>query len=98
MTFGVKFVMDNGKTYDSDSIPVSFVETITITGGSSGTRAYPELVGFTLDCATIKQSSNTSENLSDHSVTYANGYPILSWAPSRLGRAGTIQTLMVFAR
>lgn len=98
MSQGVKFVLNNGKVYDSDSIPVSFVETIVIGGGSSGSRAYPELAGFTIDCATLKQSSNTSENLSDHSTSYTNGYPVLSWYPSRLGQAGSTQTLLVFAR
>lgn len=98
MSQGVKFVLSNGRTYDSSSVPVSFVDVITIAGGSSGSRAYPELAGFTLDCSTLKQSSSTSENLSDHSVAYSAGYPVVSWAPSRTGRAGSTQNLLVLAR
>lgn len=98
MSHGIKIVLNNGRVYDSSSIPVSFVDTITVAGGSSGSRAYPELVGFTLQCATLKQSTSISENLSMHSVSYTNGYPVVSWYPTRFGSAASVQTFLVFAR
>jgi hypothetical protein len=98
MSYGVKFVLDNGKVYSSDSIPATFYETISIAGASTGSKAYPELAGFTLVVGTIKQSNvSATENLSDHSVAYDLGYPVLTWFPTRYGAAST-QTFLVFAR
>lgn len=90
--------MSDGRVYDSSSIPISFVEVVSIQGGSSGSKAYPLLAGFTMDCSAMKTSSDSRQNLSDHVFTYDLGYPVLTWFPTRTGLAATTQLLFVFAR
>lgn len=97
MSFGVKLVSNTGKVYDTSSIPAMLYEVLSISGGSTGSKAYPELAGFHIDCATYKYSQDAIESLSDHSISYDAGYPVLSWAPTRTGYSAAAQTLFVFA-
>lgn len=98
MSHGIKFVMPDGRIYDSSSIPISFVEVVPIAGGSSGSKAYPLLAGFTMNCSSMKTSTDSRQNLSDFVFTYDLGHPVLTWFPTRTGLAGTTQLLFVFAR
>lgn len=97
MSYGIKCVTANGKVYDTSSIPAMLYEVLSISGGSSGSKAYPELAGFHIDCATYKYSQDAIESLSDHKITYDAGYPVLSWTPTRKGYSPAAQTFFVFA-
>lgn len=97
MSYGIKIVNSNGRVYDSSSIPAMLYEVFTIIGGSSGSKAYPELAGYTVDCAMSKTSQDAIETTSDHSVSYDLGYPVVKWAYSRGGYSNATLYLFVFA-
>ena len=98
MSHGLYVLMDNGTVYDTTSIPITLYELFSIAGGSSGSKDYPQLAGMQVDCATMKQSTNAVENLSDLFITYDKGYPVVNWTPVRTGRAASTQTFIVFVR
>lgn len=98
MPNGIRIKLDNGKVYDSSSVPIVFYESFSITGGSSGSKQYPALAGFNIFVSIAKLASLANENTSYYSISYSSGYPVLSWFPSRTGGSATTQTLLVFVR
>ena len=99
MSHGIRVLMNDGRLYDTSTVPISFVEIVIISGGSSGSKEYPLLSGFTLNCAIMKSAASSSrQNLSSFNFTYDLGYPVLNWFPTRTRAAATTQMLLVFAR
>lgn len=98
MSFGIYLKLGDGSVFDSTKETITFYEAFSIAGGSTGSKAYPELAGMSLDVVTLKQSSDSVENLSDTTISTALGYPVLSWAPVRAGAAASVQNLLVFVR
>lgn len=96
MSYGIKVIDEYNKVYDTSAIPAMLYEVLAVVGGSSGSKAYPELAGFTMDCATYKESAAAISRASDHVVTYDLGYPVLSWSPSSLSGSASTQSFFVF--
>jgi hypothetical protein len=97
MTYGAKFVLDNGVVVDTSSLVGSLVEIFTISGGSSGSKSYPDLEGFRLMTVMSKSSSFILDRSSRVVVDYTLGYPRLTWSPFVSNGTSSTQTVFVMA-
>lgn len=88
MSFGASLLTSDGTpSFDLSRDGYSFVEVVSATAGSSGSRSYPELAGWQV-FATVVQDASTGSVFTDVasltvvnvSVSYAAGYPAVSWS------------------
>ena len=98
MSTGIAIKAANNIIYDDNTPGVTFVTLINIPGNTSGSRAFPNLAGFTLSWTRFVVSANAF-GLAVISVSYSLGYPVLSWSPGATptGNRAAIN-LLVYAR
>lgn len=78
MSFGLKVILPNGRTYDSSLEGASFVDSIDVPSGSTGSRSYPHLKGFKVFGIPFATNPTAFGKLKV-TVTYSGGIPILTW-------------------
>lgn len=74
----VQIKQRDGQIIDLATIAANFVDVV-YAGTSAGSVAYPHLAGFTLLITTSRVDGTQWYGLAAPSVSYAAGYPILSW-------------------
>jgi hypothetical protein len=96
MSFGIQILTDYNQLIDTSTFPCSIYEIFTVSGGSSGTKNYPELAGFTIYAGIDKIGFADPKTQSGVSINYSSGYPQLNWAPvSSSAPAGTNTILVI---
>lgn len=102
MAFGLKITNSVGVTIlDTSKITFSFIDSIDVPGGSSGSKSYPDLPGWVLHVSQI-QDSATGTSYGDInnftkvvvSITYPGGIPTISW--SSVALIGVAQSVTLF--
>ena len=94
MSFGLQVTNDYGQVIDTSKFTCTVYEIFTVSGGSSGTRSYPNLAGFTIFAGIEKYSPDPALQ-SGVSIAYGAGYPVLSWSPIGNGAGAGTNTIVV---
>ena len=85
MSFGISILQSNGQTFDSTTAPGSIVDLFTAGANTSGSKAYPNLVGFNLFTGTCAAPSSGTAGqglyMAVTSISYPSGIPTVSWSP-----------------
>lgn len=81
MSFGFQIKTDFNQEINSNTFSGIVHATFVVAGNSSGSVNYPELADFTVYAVVQKYASQPSA-LVETSVSYAPGYPVVSWYPS----------------
>lgn len=97
MTYGIRLLMDDGKVYDSATVPASFLDLISITANATGQKQYPDLVGFTLLVSVSLTGAVYAHGIPNVQVSYPSNIPTVSWSPLRGGNKQPLN-ILVFAR
>jgi len=103
MSFGIKVYSQTGATLiDSSTYTFSYIDTIPVSG--SGSKSYPYFTGWVFYTSPVQDrpSSGYAEifdaTFLNVSISYDNGYPVITWSQSIvIGTAQTID-LLVFGR
>jgi hypothetical protein len=104
MTFGMAVRDATGKLiFDTSSMTFSYIDSIRVEGGAAGSKAYPELAGWTLYPSQTQDSTVEDPSIDlvkftalALSVAYTGGYPTLHWSPaSVVGAAQVIEILVI---
>ena len=94
MSFGIQILTEYNQLIDTSKFPCSIYEIFTVSGGSTGTKNYPELAGF-LIYAGIEKYSPDPLLQSGVSISYTSGYPQLNWFPVSNGASAGTNTIVV---
>jgi hypothetical protein len=97
MSYGIKVVTNSGQVIDTSVIPGTIYDIFVVGGSSSGSRSYPELQGFTI-YASIQKFAAQPNAITNTSISYSPGYPVLSWFPSGSSATPASSTITVFAK
>lgn len=81
MSYGFQIKTDFNQEISSETFSGLVHSTFVVAGNSSGNISYPELAGFTV-YAVVQKYASQPNALVEVSVTYADGYPKVSWFPS----------------
>ena len=95
MSYGLQILTDYNQLIDTSKFPCSVYEIFTVSGGSTGTKNYPELAGFIIYAGIEKLGFADPKTQSGVSINYTNGYPQLNWAPVSSGAAAGTNTIVV---
>jgi hypothetical protein len=83
MSYGVRVWNASGSLiFDGEKYAIMLADVITLTTGTAtGSKAYPELIGFTLYTQQVFSTSVGGRNHHMHlvAVTYPGGIPTVSW-------------------
>jgi hypothetical protein len=97
MSYGIKVVTDSGQVIDSSIIPGTLYDIFVVGGADTGSKSYPELQGFTI-YASVQKFAAQPNAITNTSVTYPSGYPVLNWFPSGSSATPAPATITVFAK
>lgn len=94
MAYGIEiFKPDGSSIFDSDSKAFGIYDVFYIERNTSGSKSYPELAGYTIDCNAVMTSNlegifgNAPRQFS---ISYSSGYPIVSWTYNPAYVAGSL--------
>jgi hypothetical protein len=94
MSTGIKvFNADGSMSFDSSTKAFSIYDVFSLPLNTAGSKAYPELAGFTIDLHAAIATDLTGINGSaprTFSISYSAGYPIVSWTFNELFRLGGV--------
>jgi len=97
MSFGIQILTDYNQLIDTSKFPCSVYEVFTVTGGSTGTKNYPELAGFVI-FAGIEKYSPDPKLQTGVSINYTLGYPQLNWFPIGSAPSAGTNTILVIIK
>ena len=97
MSFGLLLITTPGQVINTSIIPGTVYDTLVVGGGATGSKAYPELAGFTI-FASVQKYLAQPNALTATSVSYSAGYPVLNWFPSGSTAPTYDATIFVFAK
>ena len=80
MSYGIKTVMSNGKTFDTSGFSCNTYDLVTYTTGTGTfTKQYPELVGYNIYAMVQKFSNNAWDASAYVNVSYPSGVPTITY-------------------
>jgi hypothetical protein len=94
MSFGLQITNEYGQIIDTSKFTCTVHEIFTVSGGSSGTKSYTNLAGFTIYAGIEKYSPDPALQ-SGVSISYSGGYPTLNWFPIGNGASAGTNTIVV---
>jgi len=90
MTYGLRIVDVDGRQFDFGAFSTNTYDTFNISSGTTGSKAYPELVGRSVYAMTQRLAGTVQSWTNYVSVTYPDGVPTVNWAPLRYGPGSSI--------
>lgn len=90
MSMGINLIDSAGKSFDVASFSSNTYDSFVITSGTTGSKSYPELEGYTLYAFTQRITGSAGCTCNYVTVTYPANIPTVTWSVLMTGINGTL--------
>lgn len=90
MSSGIKIIDAGGRAFNTSLFSTNTYDSFLITSGSTGSKAYPELVGRTIYSFLQKLDGVAGSSANKVVVSYPSGIPTITWSLLASGIFGNI--------